>query len=362
MRSTRAHILRPRDGPRPNSGTLGSLLFGGDAAVAWGAILVAMGVAAAAQGFSTAARLTSLDIGASRFPESYVMSSRTDPGRCHLVDRRASTVRRSRKGLAGKRWDIHRAPSLGAESGRDLLLLRSKRLGTALFLPSEAVEDLAFPLLYGFVRWKVPELKLPAAYWTQLYVDRTYQGLYLRVHLPVDPRKKDGGSGVLRELLEVAGGQATIIDTRFDRFSRHFSNHIALGLFPEVPAPHPFLAWLDSMRSGTGEVFLLSNDLPGQLSPLPLPIPLSRVLARFSDEGLRYFQDERFLQLQGSQSGAGAAGIPAALDEVARRRLRRDYQVYRRRLRLALATEASVWTLPARTVPTIEAVSKAWGL
>jgi len=131
--------------------------------------------------------------------------SRSQTDRCRVVDRRDATMRRYDSRRPGRNRDCLRLPGRNGDAQAHTWLVRSKRKGegTAFFVPVQDVRDWTYPFLYGFVRDSRGEIDLPKVEWTQLFVDRLYQGLYLRVALPFDLRRKDGGSGTLRELLTI---------------------------------------------------------------------------------------------------------------------------------------------------------------
>ena len=158
---------------------------------------------------SPASRISNLDLRDSPFRDTYIIPHRTQDERCFVVDRRDATRRRSDDEQPGRKWKLTRVR--GSDGAGDRWMVQSKRRGkgTVFFVPALAVSDWAYPYLYSFVRARNPELELPLIEWTQLHVDRVYQGLYLRVTLPFDERKKDGGSGILREILTVSGDRAT---------------------------------------------------------------------------------------------------------------------------------------------------------
>ena len=245
---------------------------------------------------SRSQRLTNLDVGAAGFPSTYLLASKSDPSRCFVLRRRDATLRRSDAKQPGRRWRCLRLPSVSGEAGAETWLVRSKRLGkgTALFVAAIDVSDWTYPFLYRFVRERRGELGLPRVGWTQLFVDRLYRGLYLRVDLPFDKRKRDGGSGILRELLTVQGTQLAAVNTRLEPARTLYEGAVADGVFPRLAPPASALAWLARRAPTAGTTFVLSHVEPHELSLLPLPVSLPELFARAWQEPIPRFLDDRY--------------------------------------------------------------------
>jgi hypothetical protein len=241
-------------------------------------------------------RTTNLDLADTGFRDTFIMFSKSEVGRCFVVNRRASTMRRGDQGQSGRKWDCLRIPAGDRGGPADTWLLKSKRKGkgTVFFVPVYGVRDWSYPFLYRFVRKHRKELDLPRVEWTQLFVNRLYQGLYLRVGLPFDLRKKDGGSGILREILTVQDAQLTKVDTRFDDAGRLYAESVVSASFPELDPPPPALAWLARSSPIEGTAFLMSNLPPHRLTLLPLPISLPDLFAAKNGRPSAGFRDERY--------------------------------------------------------------------
>ena len=164
--------------------------------------------------------MSALDLSVPGCPDTYIMRSKSEPSRCYIVSRWQSTMRRTDAEPPGREWSLARVGPATSDDGPTTWMVSSKRKGngTVFLVPVEDVRDWTYPFLYRFVRTHGPQLDLPEVGWTQVYIDRIYQGLYLRAALPFDPRKKDGGSGILRELLTVEGGRLIKVDTRFGEY------------------------------------------------------------------------------------------------------------------------------------------------
>ena len=142
---------------------------------------------------SSVDRLYNLDLENPGISDTYLILHRREADRCFVADRRDATVRRSDDQQPGRKWQCYRMAGAGAEPPSWLLQSKRKKKGTVFLVPVSDVPDWSYPFLYGFVREQREELELPQVEWTQLFVSRLYQGLYLRVALPFDLRVKDGG-------------------------------------------------------------------------------------------------------------------------------------------------------------------------
>jgi len=298
------------------------------------ALVCAALLAVLAHSISAGGRFTNLELSGSGIRDTYIMADKSDDGRCLVLNRRKATVRRSDKKLPGRKWDYVRFAA--AEGLPEVWLVRSKRKGkgTVFFVPVEMIGDWSYPFFYGFVRGRREDLELPEVFWTQLFVDRIYQGLYLRVGLPFDLRKKDGRSGVLREILTVRGNRMLKVDTRFNDACRLYTGQVARGLFPDLISPDPVLAWLSAYSPAEGTTFLMSNQSPYKLSLLPVPVSLEdlheAMTGRFPDG----FSDERFRKWTSEVEEARPARPPLAEDEFLE--LKADFEDFKRSFRRAL--------------------------
>lgn len=305
---------------------------------------VSLAVALATVSTTGAGRTTNLVL-KSGLPETFIMMSKSRADRCYVVDRRDSTVRRSDRRLPGPKWRFVRFLDPEGRSTVDHWLLRSKRKGTILLVPVDAVEDWSYPVLHRSVRRVRKDLELPRAEWTQLFVNRYYRGLYLRVALPADPRKKDGGTGVLREMLTVSDRGLTSIDTRFGDAGTLYRDRLAEGAFPRLEDPDPVEAWL-ALRSPVGpRVFLMSNLPPYDLDLLPLPVSPSRLHEAAFERQTLYFQDERYERwtTQASRAGEEATNL---FEPEEWERVRREFERVAASFMRSLATHARLHESP----------------
>jgi hypothetical protein len=206
-------------------------------------------------------------------------------------------------------------------------------------LPVSDVPDWSYPFLYGFVRKHREALELPKVEWTQLFVSRLYQGLYLSVSLPFDLRVKDGGSGVLRELLSVDGERVSVVNTRFEDVRGLYAQSLALGEPPILgPQPAP-LVWLGLHNQKSDVTFVMSASAPYDLRLLPLPVSLVPLFELRYGRGPISFEDERQRAWQLAWR-SGADPLAAPFDEAELSQLRSQFPSYSRSLRRAQAVDA----------------------
>jgi len=291
-------------------------------------------------------RTTNLDLTDTGFRDTFIMFSKSEVGRCFVVNRRASTMRRGDQQQSGRKWDCLRIRAGDRGGPADTWLVKSKRKGkgTVFFVPVYGVPDWSYPFLYEFVRKHSKhrkELDLPRVEWTQLFVNRLYQGLYLRVGLPFDLRKKDGGSGILREILTVQDGQLTKVDTRFDDAGRLYAKSVVNASFPELDPPPPALAWLARSSPIEGTTFLMSNLTPYRLTLLPLPIYLPDLYLAKNGRPPAGFRDQRYSRwILAPWRSDPADALPWTEPEL--EELKSEFEEYAASFRRALRTDAEL--------------------
>jgi hypothetical protein len=166
-------------------------------------------------------------------------------------------------------------------------------------------------------------------------VDRIYEGLYLRVALPFDPRKKDNGPDARRELLTVLGGRLTRLDTRLDPDGRLYNRSVAEGVLPALSPPPEALGWLARRCPTEGTTFLLSNRAPHDLTLLPLPISVAGLYEAMHGRMPNTFEDERYRRWT-DRAGAAESGDPLPFSDQEWAALQSDFQDYAASFRKAL--------------------------
>jgi outer membrane protein assembly factor BamB len=304
------------------------------------ALLAATALFSLNQFTSRSQRFTNLRLDQSGLPTTYLVFGKKNRNDCHVVGRRAATMRRSDNTQPGRKWDCR---SFTGGSGGRIWLIKSKRIGegTVFLVPALDVPDWTFPYLYGFVRTHRPDLELPRVSWIQLYTDRLYQGLYLWMELPFDKRKKDGGSGILRELLTVQGNRLSVVTTRFTDTRNLYLKALADGILPALNPPTPELAWL-ARRTGTEDTtFVMSNEAPGNLSLLPLPVSLAELYRLNNGRSAFMFRDSRYHQwTHGAWRDADPEQLPFSDDELVL--LRSGFDDYESELLTELRAQATM--------------------
>ncbi len=283
-------------------------------------------------------RMSNLEFSVSGLHQTYLMFSRTQPDRCRVQNRRASTMRRADPRERGRNWECHRISGMGANS--DGWLVRSNRYGegTILFVPIYAVDDWTYPYFYGFVRDHRAALELPAVRWTQLFIDRLHSGLYLQVALPFDLRRRDGGSGILRSILTVEPERLRVLNTRFEDDGDAYVRHLDDRGPTRFAKPDPELAWLMGLRSAGERTFLMSNRAPNDLSILPLPVSLPELYESVEDRALLAIPEGR-TSLWARSSQLDGPDRTAPFDEGETAELRAGFDQYARSLDRALRAE-----------------------
>lgn len=245
---------------------------------------------------STVSRLTNLDLTLSDIPDTYLILSKSNSDKAFVVNRRDSTMRRSNKGQPGRKWDVFRIKHTAGYEHADTWIVKSKRegKGTVIFVPAIDVGDWSYPFFYNFVAARDEQLKLPQVSWTQLYVNRVFHGLYLRVALPFDKRKKDGGSGILREVITVDGSHSYHVNSRLNSVPGLYAEKVTESYFPAVADAPPHLLWLASLNSTDVSTFVMSNLPPFDVSHWPVPLNIAAIYkAQFGANPAGYL-DDRF--------------------------------------------------------------------
>ncbi len=247
---------------------------------------------------STMSRLSNLGLDEGGFRDTYLMFSKSEPGKGYVLGRRDSTIRRSHKKLSGGKWNLVEIAPDPDIPGSSFWVAQSKRInrGTVFFIPVTGVSDWSYPFLYQFVKKHRRDIELPDVEWSRLFVNRIYKGLYLKVSLPFDLRKKDGGSGVLREIFTIEDNRMTYVSTRFSDIPGLYTSILADGVVPVLATPPPALSWLSQRRPADGIMFLMSNQPPFTLSLLPLPVSLPGLFEAKNGRPPATFEDGRFRQ------------------------------------------------------------------
>lgn len=228
-------------------------------------------------------RMSNLDFEKSGLAPTYLMSSRSRAGRCRMLDRRESTMRRGDERIGGSSARCDRIPQRDAGPNAStsdaspaagwIVHAGGARPGraqeTTLFIPIYAVGDWTFPYFYEFVRKREESLALPRIAWTQLFVDRLYAGLHLRVELPVrlarkgvgedsyqDTDTSGNGGQILRSLLTVGADTPPMLNT--EHGGKTFEIRVEQG---NVPTPAA-LAWLATLAGGGAESQATTAESP----------------------------------------------------------------------------------------------------
>ena len=310
------------------------------------ALVFAIAFSAVASSLSQTGRLVNIDLSQKGISESYLMFSKTEAGRGYLVARRDSTLRRSRRTVRGESWELssfsngHSARG-SAEKGEGPVhwLLRSDAQRTVFLVPVSCVKARDYVFAYNFVAREYEDLELPTAKWTQLFVNRIYQGLYLRLDLPRDLRKKDGGSGVLREICSVRDSEMTVVDTAFHAETRVYADCVANGVFPALKTAPPVLQWLDAQSPTKERILLLGSAEPFEVSLLPLPVSLDALFELVYGKTPTTITDERYVRWQVHGMDAASTDV---FDADVQKRFNEDYEAHKSAFEAALKVHQAV--------------------
>lgn len=307
----------------------------------WLLALAAVTLSAVLSPLSFNSKITNLKIPTTTsVKESYIMTSKSDSGKCYLVDRRDSTIRRSGTNIPGDSWELNLVPGSANPKNPDSILLISKKKGTIFFVPPSKISNPAYPYSSEFVRKKLKDPDIPKLQWNQVYINRIYSGLYLKVELPSDPTKKKGRKGSRRELLSVKGNHLTLVNTLFNPDSRFLAEVLLSGVFPKATPCNPAIAWLDTISQTERTTFIIGNTEPYNVSIVPMPVTIDEVYEKHFGKSLKPALDERFGEWH--QAATGGAQDPGFSEEEAAG-FRAGYENYMKDFGAALDAHRSVF-------------------
>ena len=303
----------------------------------WIALVSALLLASIAQRTSRSARLANLNLQNQGVADAFIVTAGAAPDHAFLVDRDQSTIRRGQDEFKGRPWELVRFR--GSEGGPlDHWFLRSPSDGAVFFIPVESVADRDYPFAYAFVRRQFPDLDLPKAEWVQLHLNRFYQGLFLRVELPRDKTKKEGGSGTLREVVSAHGPEVRVVDTLATQETRLIADGVMGGIFPDLDESATALTWLESKRIQEDSIFLVHGDAKKlTAAPLPLPASLQSLLRGIYGKSMRPSIDERALRWT-----HGRATTTRPWDDKVEEKYQAEFAEYQQHFRRALANHDTV--------------------
>ncbi len=319
-------------------------------------LLLAVAVMAWAADRQPLARAGNLDIGHAELPALFLMHHRLEAGRAYLVQRRASTMRRSDQKQPGSKRTLLTFRLVPEQ--RESYLLLHKAHPVTFLLPIDALADWSYPLVHAFVASRHPDWPLPQLALHHLHVDRIYRGLYVQLALPHDPTKKQGGDGSVRTLLDVGETGIRRMSTRFEDGPGALMDRIILGQWPEQEPAPPEVRYLQRMREGavawSEQSFELQRTADGKVRLMPTWWSLGSLFAAAMGRPAADYADVRGAAwlLRPDPDGAEPS---AGWDPDARDELLRAWKRYLPALAAGLVLDARARGLPAPTATELQA-------
>ena len=258
------------------------------------AIILAILIVSFARHYLQFQELTNLNLHTEGISDLYIQMSPDLPGKCHVTNRRGSTFRRSDDPSARRLWNYRRSAGDNDTGNLNHWMLQSTAKKIFLLVPVNDVKDWTYPYIYQFVKGSENEVELPSVQWVQLYVNRIYHGLYLQVYLPHDPRRRDGGSGHLRELLVLRDSTIACLNTRFSNPCTAYQTMVSTSKFPTLITPSKLVMWLITHSPIEETLFIMRPYAPYQITYLPLSISLSEEYSKIDGKSLPEWVDNRF--------------------------------------------------------------------
>ncbi len=243
-----------------------------------------------------AERLANLDVTGAGVSALYIQMDPRIPGKCYATDRQGSTLRRSDDPAARVPWEFLRGTDTPDTGGLAHWLLRSKAHGAYLLVPVFAVRDWTYPYFHEFARAHGANADLPKVRWVRLFVNRIYNGLYLRVDLPSDPPGRARAGGLTRELLMVSGARMGCTDNRLSSPCTVYPALVADGKFPAPLPPSDRIRWLLSLSDVDESLLVLEPAEPYGVTCMPVPVSLREEYRLIMGEALPTVLDDRFLR------------------------------------------------------------------
>ena len=246
------------------------------------------------QPFNQLQRLANLNLSLGTVPDLYVEVDKSVPGRCYVTDRRESAYRRGDRPAGRNSREFMRSEAELQQGELPHWALRCKTNPTILLVPINDVDDWAFPYCYQFVQAHDMESDLPRITWIQLFENRIYRGLYLKVELPFERRRWSGDRRRSCDLLAVTGTTMVGLNSRFEGEAELFPQLLADGRFPELTGPSLWVEWLRT-RSSIEETLMVIRPLePFRVSHLPLPVSLESEFFEITSQSIGTWDDDRF--------------------------------------------------------------------
>ena len=240
---------------------------------------------------SRANRVSTLDLGEDGFRDLYIQHRDREHTKVTIGDRGETTLKRGELPSLAPEWTIRRVSRADESEPPYAWLARSQARGAVFFLPVTQVSDWIYPYLYGFVRQRRKGIELPPVEWANVFLDRVYQGLYLRVALPFDRTGRRR-----RELVLIRDEEMMRVDTWFEPPQERYAELFPDAELPELEPPAPALMWLSAFLSADESSVVLAASPPYEAKLMPLPIQTPSLYAAVHGRPPQFVTDTRVLR------------------------------------------------------------------
>lgn len=308
---------------------------------ALGAMVAATLVALVAMSNSSTIRISTLDLGEQGFRDVYIQHVDRDRTTVTIGDRGDTTLKRGELASSNPEWSFRRVDSRDDSAPPHTWLARSETRGAVFFLPVTEISDWVYPYIYGFVRERRKGIELPRVEWTNVFLDRVYQGHYLRVALPFDRTGTTENPIRRRELVFIRGEEIMRVDTWFEPIQERYGELFPDAELPALEAPNSGLMGLSALISSTESSILLAASPPYEAKLMPLPIAMPSLYAAVHGRAAEFATDARVIDW--NESWRPAVSEAQFLREPEAADLESDFTEYRASFLQALRAHGELY-------------------
>ena len=209
------------------------------------------------------------------------------PNRCNLAVWSKSTTRRSNKRIPKILRDCY---SRKFSADQNIWRLSSTNKSVIILHPAEAISDWVFPFFYGeYLHSRTNNIALEIE-WIQLFVNRIYNGLFLKIIFPKPSPKKEGNKRDKIDFLFVSSNRMRCVTSDFQIPCRIYPKLIVEGIFPEKKPTPLHLSHISHLLPKK-EIFLILRETP---IPHVVEIPLILAYSEIFERSISYHIDERY--------------------------------------------------------------------